>query len=349
MMDIIKQPFVWLLSLLSLALLGWGLLLQCRLRSYARKPHQSLAIIAELFPDIMLVVDEAGRIIASSQPASDFFGYSPQELHGLSVDDLVPAHSRPDHAQQRRNFQRGAPGKAMDHEVSCVNKAGEEIPALTRVRTFRLAHKTYGLATIVDLRKFRDREKRLTALAERDPLTGLLNRRRFDDDCRREWQRAVRSGQPLAVLMIDVDSFKSYNDQHGHLAGDACLKKVADMLLSACKRPGDIVARYGGEEFICLLPETDGKGAEAVAERMRLAVEEAQIAHGTSTVSPWVTLSIGAAAHLPLEGGSMLDLIRAADHALYLAKFSGRNQVRSVPVALQVTRSMCDQALQGGQ
>lgn len=349
MMDLLSQSLVWLLLLLSFALLGWVLLMRCRMRSYARNPHQSLAIIAELFPDNMLIVDKAGKIIASSQPAIDFFGYSRQELQGLSVDDLVPSRARSDHARQRREFQRGPPGKAMDHEVSCVNKAGEEIPALIRVRTFRVANKNYGIATIVDLRSFRDREEKLTELAERDPLTGLLNRRRFDEDCRREWQRARRTGKPLALIMVDVDSFKAYNDRHGHPAGDACLKKVAEILAAACRRPGDILARYGGEEFICLLPETDIAGAEAVAERMRGAVEAAQLPHGASSVSAWITLSIGVAVQRPTEGEQILDLLLSADRGLYLAKSKGRNRVYLQTASPEINRSAFDPALQGEQ
>ena len=177
---------------------------------------------------------------------------------------------------------------------------------------------------------------RLKALADalrrsalRDGLTGVGNRHRFDEDLRAECDRARRTGEPLSLLMVDVDHFKRYNDHHGHLAGDACLRQVADALQSVARRPADRVARYGGEEFALLLPQTEIDGALALAQRAVDAVSALRIEHAGSPLGRIVTVSVGAAAarrtadgaHAPLAAEALID---AADQALYAAKGAGR-------------------------
>ena len=142
-----------------------------------------------------------------------------------------------------------------------------------------------------------------------------------------EWGRAARTRHRLALLMIDVDKFKEYNDHHGHLRGDDCLVQVARILEDCMQRSGDLIARYGGEEFVALLPEVDLDGALKVAHDCRNAINAAQIPHVTSSVSPHVTVSIGVAAMQPIYEKSCTLLIEQADVALYQAKQSGRDQV----------------------
>jgi len=169
----------------------------------------------------------------------------------------------------------------------------------------------------------------LESLALLDSLTGIPNRRRFNDALETEWKRAQRSGDPLAVIMADIDFFKYYNDAYGHGAGDNCLRMVAAMLTDeGIFRPGDLVARYGGEEFIALLPETDDQGASQLAERFRKGIEAMQISHEHSATSPWVTVSVGYASLIPGEEHTSDTLVDAADRQLYLAKHAGRNCVR---------------------
>ncbi len=163
-----------------------------------------------------------------------------------------------------------------------------------------------------------------------DGLTGVRNRRGFDEQLSSEWGRAVREGSALSVVMLDVDFFKRYNDHYGHQAGDACLRRVATFLRQAVKRPGDLVARYGGEEFACLLPGTDLEGAMGVARQLGAGVEALGLAHAASSVSPVVTVSLGVCATSGNEPGSPEKLLRAADAQLYLAKASGRNRACGV-------------------
>lgn len=182
-----------------------------------------------------------------------------------------------------------------------------------------------------DLRTARDDlekiNKELAALALLDGLTGLANRRRFDTVLNEEYARAMRNETSLALIMLDVDFFKKYNDRYGHPQGDECLKKISKTLKSASARPGDLVARYGGEEFAILLPGTDTSGATAVAERVRLAIQAIQIEHAENA-GRIVTISAGVSSMLPSrKDNSPADIVLAADQALYEAKKSGRNRV----------------------
>lgn len=170
----------------------------------------------------------------------------------------------------------------------------------------------------------------LEQLATRDGLTGLANRRCFDDTLAAEWARAQRMGQPLSLLMVDVDNFKAYNDAHGHLGGDDCLKRIANAVASEM-RAHDLVARYGGEEFAVILPNQSLKGAAIVAERIRARVEQLQLPHRRAP-GRLVTVSIGAATAHAAPGQQASALVAIADAALYRAKHMGRNRI-SLPVS----------------
>jgi diguanylate cyclase (GGDEF)-like protein len=159
-----------------------------------------------------------------------------------------------------------------------------------------------------------------------DGLTGVRNRRYFDEHLAIEVARAQRSKLPLSLVLIDVDFFKRFNDCYGHQAGDDCLRRLASLFGSSIKRPADFVARYGGEEFVCLLPETPFQGAYALAEIIRKAAEGCQIAHAESSVGPWVTLSLGVSTAVPARPVTGDELLKLADSNLYQAKHLGRNQ-----------------------
>ncbi len=169
----------------------------------------------------------------------------------------------------------------------------------------------------------------LSELARLDGLTGLANRRCFDETLALEWRRATRDGTPLSLLMIDVDHFKAFNDGLGHQCGDDCLKRIGAALQSRARRAADLVARYGGEEFVILLPGTPALHAVAIAERVRSAIEAAAIAHPTSRHG-CVTVSVGVATRYPELNSEPADLLSTADRLLYEAKDAGRNQVCSL-------------------
>ena len=170
----------------------------------------------------------------------------------------------------------------------------------------------------------------LEQLATRDGLTGLANRRCFDDTLHAEWARALRQRQPLSLLMVDVDNFKAYNDANGHLGGDECLKRIASAV-AAEMRANDLVARYGGEEFAVILPNQSLKGAASVAERIRQRVEQLRVPNSAAP-GEHVTVSIGAATAIAAADNSASELVATADAALYRAKHMGRNRI-SLPLA----------------
>lgn len=167
----------------------------------------------------------------------------------------------------------------------------------------------------------------LQRLMNSDGLTGLSNRRHFDEYLELEWRRAMRDQSQLSLLMIDVDYFKAFNDSFGHLAGDEALRQVAEAIRGSCSRPSDLPARYGGEEFALVLPNTSPGGARLVAEKLRQTVAGQQIAHNMPQAGSVLTISIGLATHTPTIGSHCRQLISAADKGLYQAKNGGRNQV----------------------
>jgi len=166
----------------------------------------------------------------------------------------------------------------------------------------------------------------LKNLSNTDGLTRIPNRRRFDEQLDAEWRRMTRDEKPVAVIMLDVDFFKRYNDRYGHQAGDDCLRSVASVIQQTCRRPGDLAARYGGEEFVVILSGTDANGAAQRAEMIRGAVENLHIPHEDSDVGPYVTVSLGVASKVPALCSLPNHLVSSADRALYHAKMSGRNR-----------------------
>jgi diguanylate cyclase (GGDEF)-like protein len=163
----------------------------------------------------------------------------------------------------------------------------------------------------------------------RDGLTGLANRRYFDEVMKNEWKRAKRESHPLSLVLIDIDSFKSYNDTYGHQEGDVCLKNISRVIKSYAKRPGDLAARYGGEELALILPFANSQNAFKIAEKIRKRVQTLKIAHNGSKVDGCkiVSISAGIATLVPDTDSSQSILVNLADKALYSAKNKGRNQV----------------------
>lgn len=167
----------------------------------------------------------------------------------------------------------------------------------------------------------------LTQLACTDGLTRVANRRHFDQTLEQEWARAQRSSSEIALVMIDIDEFKPYNDHLGHTAGDACLRRIAQALKGALHRPGDLLARYGGEEFVALLPDTDLPSAALIAEQMRLSVSALLLPHPSARNPAHVSISLGVASTYPCNLQQPQDLLELADEHLYQAKRMGRNRV----------------------
>jgi diguanylate cyclase (GGDEF)-like protein len=248
-----------------------------------------------------------------------------------------PAWARHLHPPQRLvNMARGGSPVFMSLAMALLAIAAFQSHFYLGSAGILLAIVTYGLRNAVIHGKLLDTEDRLLLAqkeleiqASRDALTGIPNRRLFDETLRREWRNVVQRGGSLAVLMIDVDYFKDFNDFYGHPSGDACLIAVAKSIQGVLPRVGDFVGRFGGEEFAVLLPETPLDGALAVAERLRSRVRELAIPHAKSK-HEYVTVSVGAAVGNAASIPDPSLLIKAADEALYRAKGAGRHRVEAM-------------------
>lgn len=180
---------------------------------------------------------------------------------------------------------------------------------------------------LYEMKNAEDISNKLRTLSTQDGLTGINNRRRFDEALYDEWYRARRLSSPLSLIICDIDKFKEYNDKHGHLAGDKCLTRIAHLIEDYARRAGDVAARFGGEEFAMILPDTGHKDAEEIAEQIRLAIVDLNLPHGASTVADIVTTSFGVHTTIPEKDILPETLIDSADKALYQAKEQGRNRV----------------------
>ncbi|MHB9023264.1 MAG: diguanylate cyclase [Armatimonadota bacterium] len=218
--------------------------------------------------------------------------------------------------------------EALAHSANdYVTKPIDFPVALARIRTQLLLRET--------LLALAEANQKLERLSFQDGLTGVANRRCFDEYLEREWKRAKRDQIPVSLIFIDIDLFKAFNDTYGHEAGDNTLKAVARAMSAEAKRSTDLVARYGGEEFVAVLPDTDEESAARVGEAMRAGIARLAIPHAKSSVAGSVTISVGVATRYPAREPLVTTLISAADGALYRAKDDGRNCVR-IADALEV-------------
>ena len=284
--------------------------------------------------DVIILAGFDGHRSYISASASEWGGWNREELLGMKSLDLVHPDDRPRAKAIVQNLRAGGEGDLLECRVR--RKLGTYAWAEANIRPVRdpATGKTIGILNMVrDISRRKRAELdlkkaivALEALAVTDPLTGIANRRRFDQCLTSEWRRATREHEPLSLLMLDVDWFKSYNDTYGHTRGDSCLKQIAEAALDIVARPGDLVARIGGEEFAVVLPNTPACGAIEVASQICAAVSRRRLPHITNPTG-CVTVSVGCATLTPALGKHSTFLVERADNALYAAKHAGRNQV----------------------
>jgi diguanylate cyclase (GGDEF)-like protein/PAS domain S-box-containing protein len=278
----------------------------------------------------LLIIEADGRIQMTNPACDKYLGYQLEPLAGRSITDLL----NPLVAQEYLDYfarYAAAPHTAHNHgtrEVIIRHRNGSSV-CMDLTLTPMYLRQPLFIGLLHDITHHKQSEDALQRAAMVDPLTKIANRRHFDSFLEKEWQRAMRSGQPLSLVVLDVDHFKLYNDTLGHPAGDACLQQVAQAIASHALRPTDLAARYGGEEFVLLFAETDGDSAYLLAESIRAHIESLQIPHPRSTTSAWLTVSIGVATIHPHQLDNTESLFVAADRAMYAAKEGGRNQVQA--------------------
>jgi len=287
-------------------------------------------LLAEESSDMVMRIGFDERIIYVSPSCVRVLGWSAEQLAGTLALAGVNEEDLPHVRETVQALKRGE-----IEETRLVYRTrhgrGGEIWLETALRATRdpESGRVNGVVAISrDMTAHKNLEERLATLATRDGLTGLANRRHFDDMLQQEWRRAERDGAAVSLVMMDVDNFKKFNDQYGHQAGDLCLKAVARVIAAEARRPADLAARYGGEEFVLLLPNTDEVGCALVAERIRQSLETLNVPHALNPPTKRVTMSIGGATGWPNAEtqGNHPSLIAAADRALYAAKHAGRDR-----------------------
>ena len=297
-------------------------------------------LVVENSRDAIILGDLEGRQTYISPGIHALTGWFPEELTGHLFRELIHPADQPEVEMAMRALRAGSEGGTLEYRARKRN--GDYIWAEGSLRVYRdpATGRPIGYLNLVrDISERKRSEEHLQSayrametLVVVDALTGIANRRRFDEMLTTEWRRALRESSNISLLLIDADHFKRYNDTYGHVRGDSCLKQIAEASLDVILRPGDLVARYGGEEFAVVLPGTDEQGALNVAEDICKAVRARQLPH-EGNAPGIVTVSIGAATMTPQRGKSSQDLIESADQALYKAKARGRNRVVSAPSA----------------
>ncbi|HEX8786485.1 MAG TPA: diguanylate cyclase [Telluria sp.] len=289
-----------------------------------REQADRLRMIVNSMDQGLLIVEHSGRIQYANPACERYLGYAPEDLVGRTLGQLLDCEE-----SDCSLCSAAMVGTTREVRV-CQPDGGLRAMDLTMTPM----HAADGLfvALLHDITHHKKSEDALQRAALLDPLTKIANRRHFDGFLEREWQRAIRNGQPLSLVVLDVDHFKQYNDTLGHAAGDACLRKVAQTLQDHAARPTDLAARYGGEEFVLLFGETPFDSAVRLAEMMRRAVEALELPNPRSTASPWITVSVGVATIVPTQLDEIENLFVCADRAMYAAKAGGRNRVESTLV-----------------
>jgi diguanylate cyclase (GGDEF)-like protein len=273
----------------------------------------------------------AGEVVGTRDHWRSFFEEQRPTLADVLITEHAQAHERgTDVAQRHPRLHAGGAHLSVESWCDMPRVGRRRYLAADASPIFDERGKLSAVVqTLRDMTEEKQAQAALEQLATRDGLTGLANRRCFDETLHAEWARALRQRQPLSLLMVDVDNFKAYNDANGHLGGDECLKRIATAVSSEM-RANDLVARYGGEEFAVILPNQSLKGAATVAERIRTRVEQLQVPNRLAP-GEHVTVSIGAATALASPENSASDLVAIADAALYRAKHMGRNRI-SLPL-----------------
>lgn len=302
-------------------------------------------------PDDITITDLEGRILMVSPAAKKMFGYEP-DYDGFTsmrlTDFIVPE----DHEQAQSNIKvmyQGAHPRPNEYRGVRQDQSIFDIEVNSGFVRNSNGQPTKMVFIVRDITERKLAEQKINELVQQleiekniaqhnsitDSLTGLANRRYFDEALRTEFSRSKRSGSTLSLIMLDVDYFKKFNDSYGHLAGDDCLRQIGTTLKAIVARAPDIVARYGGEEFVVILPETVAPGTKALAERIREAIEALAIPHSASDTSDFVTVSLGVVTVYTTSLESPEQVVALADEAMYCAKNSGRNRIAVAQSSLQ--------------
>jgi diguanylate cyclase (GGDEF)-like protein/PAS domain S-box-containing protein len=320
-----------------------------RMAASLASTEANFRVLAEGSSDMVTRIGLDERVQYASPSSVRILGWSPEQLIGTTALAGVRAEDLPQVEQAVAALQRG---ELEETRITyrARHREKSEVWVESTLRVTRNDHgKIDGFVAITrDMTQQKTLEGKLATMATEDGLTGLANRRRFDERLLDEWSRAYRERTCLSLLMIDLDHFKQYNDEYGHPAGDECLRAVAGILAAEAKRTTDLAARYGGEEFAMLLPNTDAAGCARIGERIIREIRDAGLPHKLNFPSRVVTASLGGAVCRPgvERSAGHASLLDAADRALYVAKDGGRDQLAmAIPSVRQILRSVAGETV----
>ena len=332
-----------------------------------------LDAILDTAVDAIITTDSRGTIESFNRAAVEMFGYEADEAIGLNISILVPEPHGSRHSRYMRDFVATGKPRVIGRrrEINALRRDGSEFPIELALSAANIGNRRIFTGIICDISRRRlveaellqyrfhlermvvDRtaalenaqaalkgaNTRLKQLIRVDELTGIGNRRAFDERLAIEWRRHKRNGNPLSVVICDVDLFKLYNDHYGHPAGDVCLRRIAKVFGQCFQRATEFAARYGGEEFAAILSNTDLPAASRRAEVLRQRVHELAFEHDGLGPGKFVTVSVGVASRAPDRYEHSMKLVEAADAALYHAKKSGRDCVKVASASVSALRS----------
>lgn len=306
---------------------------QRQLHRSLRLGIQQYRLLADNSRDIVVLSSLEGRRLYVSPAVQDALGWTRQEWTGGHSAELMHPEDVPAFRRMLQEMLHGQDRRTLRYRTQ--HRDGRYLWMEANIRTLRdekSGKPNAFVANVRDISRRVDAEEKLAEAhqqvqeqAQRDSLTELANRRRFDEQLEKEWRRGRRTGNPLALLMVDIDNFKCINDTYGHRAGDACLQALGSILRQVARRPGDLAARYGGDEFAVLLPDVDSVTASTLAESICLKVRHQLFQAGIGRAVT-ITVSVGVAAQIPSHDARADRLVEAADRALYTAKQDGRDR-----------------------
>lgn len=319
-----------------------------RAEEVARESEETYKTILMASPDVITIADLSGKIVMVSEAARNMFGNDADEGIGMSVMDFIAPE---EHERVRANILKMmGENYAGPNEYRAIRKDGTRFDIEVNNSLIRDRQGTPVRMVLIarDITDRKKTEQRITELVHQleierdlaqinsltDSLTGLPNRRCIDSVLRNEFARHRRSGSQLSLIMLDVDHFKKYNDHYGHLAGDDCLRQIAQAVKIVLERATDTVARYGGEEFLVILPDTGCEGAAVLAEQIGASIRSLALPHATSGTFEFVTISLGVASAADYDLNDPAQLVALADQALYLAKRNGRNRCECLKTSI---------------
>lgn len=335
--DISPKAYMSPINFINLSITITGIWISTIIAMYIKKITFTIkknqivnAAILDASIDPILMISTSGIIETASKTFSKTFGWAADDITGKKLDKLLTHQYKDKYQKIITNYNDLTDSVLIGNtqEVICVNRMNHEFPCEISLNYIYIPElkESFFTAILRDISTRKSFEQKLGWLSTHDDLTRIYNRRFFNEQLNTEWRRMLRSQEPLALIMVDIDHFKNYNDSLGHQIGDQCLLKVASCLQESSRRASDIVARYGGEEFVLLLPATSIDGAKQVAVNIQSRLSNLNIPHPNSGTSKKITISLGVAAMVPLLGCSQERLIRFANHALYTAKQHGRNK-----------------------